>query len=79
MVERLIFVKVFSRLFAFPVKSCKSINILQRVSSDPSEQSISPSHTFVFNMHCLLEHVASFKPHASMGRAVISTPEINVS
>lgn len=55
----------------------KCINVLQRVSSDPSEQSIWPSQTFDFRIHCLLEHVASFKAHASIGRMVVSIPEIN--
>lgn len=63
-------------IFGLLVK-CINSNILQRDSSDPSEQSNSPSHTFDFRIHCLFEHVASFKPQTSTGRTVTSTPEKN--
>jgi len=47
--------------------------LLQRISSEPSEQSKSPSQTDDLGMHSPFIHVASLTPQAIDGRAVGST------
>lgn len=50
-------------------------SLLQRISSDWSEQSKSPSHTAVFGMHSPFMQVASLTPQAVGGRVVGSATE----
>ena len=47
--------------------------LLQRISSEPSEQSKSPSQTEDLAMHSPFMQVASLTPHAVVGRVVGST------